>query len=106
MKSIIDFFKVIIKYDKMLISILIGDIFFGALQPFPKIILSKIIFDYLVKGESLQQFLYIISVLVISDVIIQYVFHVFEQQVELKGQWLMFELSYKLNMKCFCSLKY
>lgn len=50
MKSIIDFFKVIIKYDKMLISILIGDIFFGALQPFPKIILSKIIFDYLVKG--------------------------------------------------------
>ena len=45
MKSIIDFFKVIIKYDKMLISILIGDIFFGALQPFPKIILSKIIFE-------------------------------------------------------------
>ena len=99
MKSIIDFFKVIIKYDKMLVTILFGDILFGALQPFPKIVLSKIIFDYLVKGGSLQQFLYIISVLVVSDVIIQYIFHIFEQQVELKGQWLMFELSYKLNRK-------
>ena len=80
MKSIIDFFKVIIRYDKMLVTILFGDILFGALQPFPKIVLSKIIFDYLVKGGSLQQFLYIISVLVVSDVIIQYIFHIFEQQ--------------------------
>lgn len=99
MQNIINFFKVIIKYDKALIPILIGDILFGAFQPFPKIILSKIIFDYLVEGSSLRQFLYIISVLVLSDAVIQYVFHIFEQQVELKGQWLMFELSYKLNRK-------
>lgn len=99
MKNIINFFKVIIRYDKTLIPLLIGDILFGALQPFPQIILSKIIFDYLVEGTSLRQFLYIILLLIFSDVAIQYFFHLLDQWVEIKGQWLMFTLGYKMNRK-------
>lgn len=99
MKNIFDFVKLVLKYDKSLLFILLGNIIFGALQPFPKIILSKIIFDYLVDGTSLTQFLYMISILVVLDIIIQFVFYCFEQLVELKGQWLMFELSYNFNRK-------
>lgn len=99
MKNVFDFFKVIIKYDITLVPFLIGDILFGALQPFPKIILSKIIFDYLVEGNSLRQFLYVILLLIFSDVAIQYIFHLLDQWVEIKGQWLMFELGYKMNRK-------
>ncbi|MCH5265088.1 MAG: ABC transporter ATP-binding protein [Lachnospiraceae bacterium] len=99
MKNIIDFFKVIVKYDRTLVPVLFCDILFGALQPFPKIVLSKIIFDYLVEDNSLQQFLYVISLLILSDVAIQYIFHLFDQWVEIKGQWLMFQLGYKMNRK-------
>lgn len=97
--NIISFWKITIKSSKKFVVLLIVNIIFSAMIPFPAIILSKKIFDLLATGKSIRDFLIVSIILVLLTFALNFISTILNSKVEIKGQQLMYSLSVSYNIK-------
>ncbi|SFR68139.1 ABC transporter ATP-binding protein [Anaeromicropila populeti] len=99
MKNIKDFFQIILTYNKKFMIVMVINVVLSALVPFPYIILSKILFDMLQDGQSYEDYVKIISLLVFLNIGIKFLYEKIDAYTEVKGQQLMFQLNCLFNQK-------